>query len=370
MTKQTLDEEERAAAAAALGVDWSAFQDAERLLTYAAAAGKGLPERFAQALSTVRRRIDARARGGSIESAAPPSPSAGGAEGAPGPTPSDQGEAGQSKAGQSKAGQSKAGQSKAGQSKAGREEACEKGDASADAAVLFLTAYDGLVAALAPVTAQSLRDSLPPHQGNGRARTAMRFLWALAALFIALVFFVEVFMSKIGLHLAQASGDQTALPIWQILVLHAAPFAYGGFGASVYLLRSCDRAIDARSFSAESLADYRTRFLLGVIAGGMVLLFVEQLIDDGAQINLSSAALAFLAGYKVEFLYDAVDRVIGAILPKVGVESAARAGPTAAPIDPQTLLAFIDRAQSPEAKEAARTLLETIAPAQKSPGPS
>jgi len=58
----------------------------------------------------------------------------------------------------------------------------------------------------------------------------------------------------------------------------------------------------------------------GTISGGAILLFVNQITtEEGSVIQLSSAALGFLAGYSTDFLFNTIEQVIGAILAKVGI---------------------------------------------------
>ena len=105
------------------------------------------------------------------------------------------------------------------------------------------------------------------------------------------------------------------------------PFTYGGIGACAFLLRSCHQYIIKRQFSTAYIPEYYNRILLGMISGGSVTMFASELTTDkGTAIHLSSAALGFLAGYNTDFLFSAIERIIQAILPKVGLESVQKAG--------------------------------------------
>lgn len=70
---------------------------------------------------------------------------------------------------------------------------------------------------------------------------------------------------------------------------------------------------------------YFNRILLGTVGGGAIMLFVDHVSDDSGQVvTLSSAALGFLAGYSTDFLFSTIERVINAILPKVGLDTVQR----------------------------------------------
>jgi len=56
--------------------------------------------------------------------------------------------------------------------------------------------------------------------------------------------------------------------------------------------------------------------LLGAVSGGTVLLFTEYLNAAWGKTTLSGAALAFLAGYSNDFLFNFIERVVGAVMPK------------------------------------------------------
>lgn len=59
-----------------------------------------------------------------------------------------------------------------------------------------------------------------------------------------------------------------------------------------------------------------------MVAGGAIVLLVDNVTDGSTEVTrLSTAVLGFLAGYSTEFLFQAIERVIAALLPRVGAES-------------------------------------------------
>ena len=57
--------------------------------------------------------------------------------------------------------------------------------------------------------------------------------------------------------------------------------------------------------------------MLGAIAGGTITLFMNQATgEEGATVQLSSAALSFIAGYSTDFLFSKIESIINIILPK------------------------------------------------------
>jgi hypothetical protein len=145
------------------------------------------------------------------------------------------------------------------------------------------------------------------------------------------------------------------------------PYAYGGLGSCVYLLRSAHQYIHERTFDIRRMPEYFNRILLGTISGGAIILFVEQITtDNGEVIKLSSAALGFLAGYSTDFLFSTIERIISAILPKTGLDSVKRqriATPQKPPIDP-TLKELMDRfekAVDPDQRSLYKSLIEKMA---------
>jgi hypothetical protein len=73
--------------------------------------------------------------------------------------------------------------------------------------------------------------------------------------------------------------------------------------------------IKSLTYTSESNIGYRLRMVLGALAGLSIAWFIQP-TGDAAELKafatLSPFAIAFLAGYGVELLFSAMDRLIGA----------------------------------------------------------
>lgn len=104
------------------------------------------------------------------------------------------------------------------------------------------------------------------------------------------------------------------------IVLHALqvyllPILYGLLGSITYVLRTLGSQIKNLSYTAESDIGYRLRMILGALAGLSIAWFVQP-GKEAAELKvfttLSPFAIAFLAGYGIELLFSAMDRLIAA----------------------------------------------------------
>ena len=205
---------------------------------------------------------------------------------------------------------------------------------SADDWANFDLAYYDLATALAPVTAETLRNTAGQHPSN---RTWGEFLWGDSPalrftrklLFAAIGLAFVVILSNWYLNII-AGNPNTNAHLWdRTLVELLTPWMYGGLGACVYLLRSAHTHVYQRTFDVRRKPEYTNRIILGAIAGGAIIMFTNNLVgDDGTVIQLGSAALGFLAGYNTDLLFTAMERVIGALLPKIGLETVQKVPPT------------------------------------------
>lgn len=171
--------------------------------------------------------------------------------------------------------------------------------------------------------------------GTRRARSEAhawgRRLWAITCGTLLFILFAEnldrlVFASTRVDFFTEGALIAEDSALWSGLntVLAALlPFAYGALGACAFLLRSCHQALHERTFDTKRIPEYLNRLLLGVVSGGAVMLFFEELTT--AEVHLGGAALAFIAGYNTDFLFTTLERVAGAILPKVRPQSPAPA---------------------------------------------
>jgi hypothetical protein len=190
--------------------------------------------------------------------------------------------------------------------------------------VEFQLAYYKLATLTSPVTAQTLCDTEPfagysdspslweslkqKTLGSSPANRFTRGIWLVAICFVSFVVCADWY----SWDAAKNSQNATARFI-QIMTL----YAYGGLGACAYLLRSAHSFIYKRTFDVRREPEYFNRILLGTIAGGTITLFVKQAsLGDSGTIQLSSAALGFIAGYSTDFLFSKIEGFINVLLPK------------------------------------------------------
>ena len=94
------------------------------------------------------------------------------------------------------------------------------------------------------------------------------------------------------------------------------PILYGCLGSFAFVLRRHDNRLAWRVLSPHDLQANNIRLVLGVLIGGCIGLFysgsaVAQTTGIlGAAATLSTAAIAFLAGYGVEGVFQALDALI------------------------------------------------------------
>ena len=141
------------------------------------------------------------------------------------------------------------------------------------------------------------------------------------------------------------------------------PFVYGLLGACLYLLRKCHGFLHARTFDTARIAEYKNRMLLGFASGGIVMFFVNQVgVGDGDEvIQLSAPVLAIIAGYNSDFIFQAIERMAAAILPKVGIASARRAAPPPPKVRSVSIEALTEalaKANNEEDKKTIRAAIE------------
>lgn len=87
------------------------------------------------------------------------------------------------------------------------------------------------------------------------------------------------------------------------------PLLYGLLGACAYIIRAVSVEIQQVRYSQETHTRFELRLFLGALAGLSVVWFVK---PDDLQITIPTVALAFLAGYSVELVFVAMDRLVAA----------------------------------------------------------
>jgi hypothetical protein len=164
------------------------------------------------------------------------------------------------------------------------------------------------------------------------------------------------------LNIIAVDGDTDLHLKWRTLVELLTPWLYGGLGACVYLLRSAHMYIYQRTFDVRRKPEYTNRIMLGAIAAGAIIMFTNNIAgDDGSVIQLSSAALGFLASYNTDLLFTAMERVINALLPKIGLDTVQKAPGPAGPVDINAIIEHAVHAKTPEEKEHLHALAAHLA---------
>lgn len=185
--------------------------------------------------------------------------------------------------------------------------------------------YEKLNKALTPVTARTLKDTDPERYKDG---TIGKYLWRLGFLvyvLIGVILFINIveYYSVYAIE-SESPGDPLSLLNTVIFLLiklasFIVPFAYGTLGACAYILRVTESHLRMRSFDAARIPEHKNRLILGSLSGGVIVLFVTDLPGQAkASVTVTQAALGFLAGYSIEMLFEVIDRLIKAILPRVG----------------------------------------------------
>lgn len=118
--------------------------------------------------------------------------------------------------------------------------------------------------------------------------------------------------SKNGL-CVKTSREKSASVVLRILQQYFLPMLYGLLGATVYILRTLSNQIRIRSYTPASDIDFRIRIFLGTLGGLVSAWFLTPDVANGIFKSLSPFAVAFLAGYSVELLFAAMDRIISTV---------------------------------------------------------
>jgi hypothetical protein len=90
------------------------------------------------------------------------------------------------------------------------------------------------------------------------------------------------------------------------------PLLYGLLGAAAYVMRSLSKEISDVTFSNVSNVRFVLRLVLGMLSGISVGLILTPDTPPSTLSAVTPLALAFLAGYSVELLFSAMDRLISA----------------------------------------------------------
>ncbi len=109
---------------------------------------------------------------------------------------------------------------------------------------------------------------------------------------------------------------QAVLVVLESFQRYLLPLLYGLLGCCVYILRTLSNEIRLKVYSEASNIEFRIRLYLGMLGGIVVAWFITPEASEGLMKNLSPFALAFLAGYSIELVFSAMDRLISAFTNK------------------------------------------------------
>lgn len=254
--------------------------------------------------------------------------------------------------------------------------AAKNGTPTAEERTRFEKAYRDLAAFAAPVTIKTLiatADRGDPEWSERRwlgGNTAIRWsriLWLITICFMVVAVFGETVEQTFG-RAAPPIDDAESWSWWfyfsHSLLETLVPFTYGGLGACAYMLRSAHVFIHQRCFDPKRIPEYNNRILLGVVGGGAIVFLIAQVPDDsGTLVQLSAKALGFIAGYNSDFLFNTIERIVQALLPKVSDQTVRRAEPRERPVSEQqalieTLLDRLRLSKDEEEKKLIRSLIE------------
>lgn len=249
----------------------------------------------------------------------------------------------------------------------------------------FERAYRDLAQFVSPVTAATLEATAEEGEagwatdrrwGKNLAMRWSRRLWVWTIIFMALAVTGETLELTFGAA-APPIDDEVVSRLWgwalyvpYALLATLLPFTYGGLGACAYLLRSAHNFIHQRCFDPQRIPEYNSRILLGVVGGGAIVFLVAEIPDgSGGVIELSAKALGFIAGYNSDFLFNTIERIVAALLPKIRDTTVRRAEPKPRVMSEEQALieGLLDRlriSKDEEEKKTIRGLLERFGATQ------
>lgn len=169
------------------------------------------------------------------------------------------------------------------------------------------------------VDAEILKDEQDILKGRRNTQVWLLDVWTAPGLNAAL-FFDEAFHTTHG-NIGAATAWKTGIVakyILNIMQTYVLPPLYGWLGAMAYVLRRLISEINSGTYHSDSDTSYNLRIYLGVLAGLAIGWFVAPANKAGGNVlqALSPLALAFLAGYSVELLFSAMDRLLEAFSTK------------------------------------------------------
>lgn len=156
----------------------------------------------------------------------------------------------------------------------------------------FLYHYSALVALTGKVTWRSLIDSR-----NSTKHLKLLFIFSL--IFLLLTFLISLFSVAI-------TGSGWLNSLFQYIL----PFAWGGLGSCVYLLKTLSDKVRILVFERRQMQGVIPRIMLGAI----LAMVVVNLFELGeTNIPIDAVALAFLTGLGVKVVYGVLENLVEAL---------------------------------------------------------
>ncbi|MBN8411478.1 hypothetical protein [Halomonas litopenaei] len=214
-----------------------------------------------------------------------------------------------------------------------------------------------------------------PSRESGRLRDSrtgryLMRLWQCTAAVVMLAIISNVMMSAIGAEAGMTVGAGAQATLLGFLyegLRHTEAFLYGALGAFAFVLRVTASRLYSRTFDPARIGEHVNRIVLGTLSGGAIVLFVSQIPSDkGAEVALSGAALGFLAGYSIDFLFGTLDRMIRALLSDGSTDSANRAARARRDADVvETLDELMSQQTDAETRRRLEGIIETLRQRQR-----
>ncbi len=199
----------------------------------------------------------------------------------------------------------------------------EKGDID-DESIKTLSKYlEILSESLGTVTSTTILETRPVKYDETKVKNYFKKLHWLTIILIFIVIglnFLDYYFDS----MPKDPGNEVELQIdWKfildIIVRLLVPFLYGTLGSCAYLLRVSEVRLRLRDFDTNRIKEHWTRLVLGTLSGGIVVLFITEIpTNPEASLFVTQAALGFIAGYSIDFLFNVIDRIKTAIMPGNG----------------------------------------------------
>lgn len=238
--------------------------------------------------------------------------------------------------------------------------------------------YETLERRLGPVNVDTLLATEDSVDQDGRirpslARRYVRYLFMRTLVIIALLlaghlvhFLFPLTLTTTndseGIAAISAAIRERPILVAGLIAAYLIPFLYGALGADAFLLRETTRKLHMRQFDPRRIPENRARFLLGTMSGGVIVFFVSaNVLDSPTSIfNVGGAALGFVAGFSTDFLFDAIDRIVNALLPRGSGGSSGLDDRRANDELLQRYRQRMDEAETPEEKEVLKGVVEDL----------